>query len=69
MGSYTEEQRLLRYHEEHKKEYEYRLVGVKKVFNIPVVFIKQNQHNSRKYLLFNKITLLEKYSAEGFKNA
>ena len=68
MGSYVDEQRWLKYYEQHKDEYEYKIVDVKKIFNIPILYVQQNSRNSRKVLLFNKIPLVEEYVSKGFIN-
>ena len=66
MGEYSEEQRALRYYEEHKEDYEYKLVGIKKNFSIPFLYVKQNK-NCKKYCLFNFIPIVEICQGEDFK--
>ena len=68
MGSYAEEQRWLRYYEEHKEDYKYKLVGTKKLFNLPFIFVKQNKKGCKKYDLFNCITLMECYGVGEYIN-
>lgn len=66
MGSYVDEQRWLRYYEAHKKDYEYKLVGINRIFNIPFLYVKQNK-NCKKYCLFNFIPIVEICQVEDFK--
>ena len=68
MGSYANEQRFNQYCEIHKDDFEYKLIDVKKIFNIPFLYVKQNNMNSKKYDLFNCIPLVEIQNYEGFKD-
>ena len=68
MGSYSEEKKYLKYYEEHKEEYEYKVTDIKKNFNIQYLYVKQNKKNCRRFDLFNLIPIMEEYRAEGFKN-
>ena len=68
MGSYVDEQRWLRYYEAHKQDYEYKVTDIKKVFNIPFLYIKYNKKNCRRFDLFNLIPIMEEFRAEGFEN-
>lgn len=43
MDSYIDEQRWLRHYETHKEDYEYKVMDIKKVFNIPFLYIKYNK--------------------------
>lgn len=43
MDGYVDEQRWLRHYETHKEDYEYKLVGIKRIFNIPFLYVKQNK--------------------------
>lgn len=38
----------------------------KKFLSIPILFVKQNKQNYRKYDLFNCITVWKEFNAEGF---
>ena len=67
MCSYVDEQRWLRHYETHKEDYEYKLVGIKIIFNIPFLDVKQNK-NCKKYCLFNFIPIVEISQVEGFEN-
>ena len=64
MGSYVDEQRWLRYYEAHKQDYEYKVTDIKKVFNIPFLYIKYNKKNCRRFDLFNLIPIMEEFRAE-----
>ena len=58
MGEYCDEQRAIRYYKEHKEDYELETVGIKRLFNIPVVHIKQAKYK-KVYFLFNLIPVLK----------
>lgn len=66
MGSYSDEQRQIGYYENHRDEYEYKVTEIKRFLNIPILFVKQNKQNYRKYDLFNCITVWKEFNAEGF---
>ena len=66
MGDYAEEQRQIHCLKLHKEDYEYKLVEIKKIFTLPILYIKQNKKNYRRYDLFNIIPLYKVYETEGF---
>ena len=43
MGSYAEEQRLVRYLVQGKEDCELKTIDIKRLFNIPVLYIKQSK--------------------------
>lgn len=68
MGSYVDQLNYERWLEEHKEEFEFKTLSVKKILGISYLWIKQSKYE-KKYLLFNKIPLLSviDYSG-GFDN-
>ena len=58
MSEYCDEQRAIRYYEEHKEDYELKTVGIKRLFNIPVIHIKQAKYE-KVYFLLNIIPVLQ----------
>ena len=65
MGSYVEEQEWLRYCKLHKKDCELKTVKTKRVFNIPIISIKQSRYE-KVYFLFDLIQIVRIVNFEGF---
>lgn len=62
MGEYNDMQRAIRYYEEHKQDYEEKLIEVKQLMEIPFIWVKRSKY-TRSYYLFNKLPI---YSVESF---
>lgn len=54
MGSYSDEQRAIIFYENHKDDYDEKLLKIKYFFRIPVIWIKKNKY-TKTYYLFNII--------------
>ena len=68
MGTYLEEQEYLRHCERNKEDFEFRIVEIKKIFNIPVLFVKQSKYE-KIYSLFNILNLITIVSSEEIEKA
>ena len=56
MGSYSDLQRAIRFYENHKEDYEEKLIKIKYILKIPVLWIKKNKY-TKTYYLFNFIPI------------
>ena len=65
MGEYVDEQRAIRYDEEHKKDYKLKTIKIKRFFNIPIIYIKQSKYE-KVYSLFNLIPIFSIVNFEGW---
>lgn len=65
MGEYCDEQRAIRYYEEHKDDYELKTIDIKHLFNIPILHIKQSKYE-KVYSLFNLIPIFSIINYKGW---
>ncbi len=65
MGEYSDLQRAIRYYEKHKEDYELKTIDIKRLFNIPILHIKQSKYE-KVYFLFNLIPVFSIVNYEGW---
>lgn len=58
MGTYLREQYELKYQKEHNSDCELKVTEIKKLFGMPVIYIKQSKYR-KIYFLFDKIKVFE----------
>lgn len=67
MGEYAEQQRIIRYYEKNKIDNALKLIEIKYLLGLPVLWIKTSRYK-KIYSLFNKLPLLTIIDYRGIKN-
>ena len=58
MGEYSDTQRAIRCYEKYKEDFELKTIIIKRLFNVPILYIKQSKYE-KIYSLFNIIPVVK----------
>lgn len=67
MGSYVDQLRYERWLEENKKDFELKMLSVKKILGIPYLWVKQSKYEKNIYCSIKYLLLLSQLIIKGIQ--